>query len=372
MDFAANDVVRTALRVEANARVPPQPPHEASLMNDVKRLRREEASLPMYSSHRKNQKRIARNADEDTERNWYRNMRGVLNEVDWEVCNATGFAALPTSTASPFNFLDLGCCPGGFSSYILEKNPNAVGVGVSLPEGHRYLLPEESPDLTARHTILWLDLVRLMLSSEPAHVAQLGTKSRLHLSAPPSILLQPESFGLVVLDGHPLSVQRPEENPENGVQLLGPRLLVSQLIIALTSVCTGGTLLVKLVGVQRDDVQRVICMLDALSDTLVLCKPTTMFATQDSFYVLARGIRDHGIAAGKMFTKAGILMDLRALWTQMTLGGSSRGSRWDFICTQQEFLQYYRARYDVLTAPVLKVLCEALKGKLNVERNGGL
>jgi hypothetical protein len=38
------------------------------------------------------------------------------------------------------------CCPGGFSLYILSKNTNAYGVGLSLPVssgGHSFLIEED-------------------------------------------------------------------------------------------------------------------------------------------------------------------------------------------------------------------------------------
>jgi len=42
----------------------------------------------------------------------------------------------------PLRFLDLGCCPGGFTSYILSNNPSA-GISSEIETGgHRFLLED--------------------------------------------------------------------------------------------------------------------------------------------------------------------------------------------------------------------------------------
>lgn len=102
---------------------------------------------PLYSSQTRNQQQSADNATPEMEAIWFCNMKTVMWEIDW----ATNGTALPLTGNGPFRFLDLGrvrrlprsgqafahlwcsrCCPGGFSSYILEKNYDARGVGVSL------------------------------------------------------------------------------------------------------------------------------------------------------------------------------------------------------------------------------------------------
>ncbi|KAJ6542272.1 hypothetical protein B0H10DRAFT_2244686 [Mycena sp. CBHHK59/15] len=88
--------------------------------------------------------------------------------------------------AMPFRFLDLGCCPGGFASYILGKNPRASSVGISLPTesgGHSCLLEEEN---FLRFELHWADLTQLGV----------GTVSSFPVARGP--------FDLVLIDGHPL------------------------------------------------------------------------------------------------------------------------------------------------------------------------
>ena len=240
-------------------------------------------------------------------------------------------------------------------------------------------MEEEDPDLADRHTLFWLDLVRLQLAPTPPHRA--NNAATLNLTETPPILIQPETFDLVILDGHPLPVQRPGDPAcIDAVPLLGPRLLVSQLFIALSSAREGATLFIKLVGTPRDDVQRIICMLDALSDEIILNKPTLMFATQESFYVVARGLRNTtraGRGLGISLTRQGVLSGLQRLWTELTFGRAgddikTREGRWNFICTKEQFKKFYERRYAELTAPVLKVLREALEAKIEVDRRGGL
>lgn len=41
---------------------------------------------------------------------------------------------LPFGSNKVKRFLDLGCSPGGFSNWLLLNNPDATGVGVTLPD----------------------------------------------------------------------------------------------------------------------------------------------------------------------------------------------------------------------------------------------
>ncbi|KAJ6627994.1 hypothetical protein B0H10DRAFT_2210083 [Mycena sp. CBHHK59/15] len=95
--------------------------------------------------------------------------------------------------AMPFRFLDLGCCPGGFASYILGKNPRASSVGISLPTesgGHSCLLEEEN---FLRFELHWADLTQYQLGPTFIHDPLLQ-----------SFPVARGPFDLVLIDGHPL------------------------------------------------------------------------------------------------------------------------------------------------------------------------
>lgn len=68
-------------------------------------------------------------------------MRTILTEVD-TCCNS--FIASPREK---FQFLDVCCCPGGFSAYTLDAQPAARGIGLSLPPdlgGHIPAIEQET------------------------------------------------------------------------------------------------------------------------------------------------------------------------------------------------------------------------------------
>ncbi|THH30959.1 hypothetical protein EUX98_g3217 [Antrodiella citrinella] len=57
-------------------------------------------------------------------------------------------------------FLDMGCSPGGFSNWLLEQNPGAAGVGVTLPnENAQFKLVTDGTLLDAgRYQIIYADI----------------------------------------------------------------------------------------------------------------------------------------------------------------------------------------------------------------------
>lgn len=64
-------------------------------------------------------------------------------------------------------FLDLGCSPGGFSSWLIRHNYNARGLGITLPDEDAkfpMIFPDSDPDRT-RYQIIHKDLISLALES---------------------------------------------------------------------------------------------------------------------------------------------------------------------------------------------------------------
>ncbi|TRM57403.1 hypothetical protein BD626DRAFT_574589 [Schizophyllum amplum] len=318
---------------------------------NLQRLKRQNRERPLHLTHMRHQERNADEATPEMEGIWFENMKEVMREIDW----ATEGTALPREGS--FNFLDLGCCPGGFSSYILKKNPDAVGVGVSLPDGHNYRLEEE---LRPRHELIWADLLRYRLRPTPegADLVDLpwGFCCR--------------QFDLVVLDGHPLRLQKARTTS------VGPRLLVAQLILSLQTVRRGGTIIVKLSAVERPDTQAILYMLDALASQLTTCKPVSMHATRDTFYVVAQDVQMEGIppaSHGWTLRMDRLLWDLMLRWATVTFGALVDDLQaWDFVCPHKLLLTTYRKRLDKLAEPVLRVQCLALEGLRKQELGDGL
>ena len=167
------------------------------------------------------------------------------------------------------------CCPGGFSSYILNKNPNANGTGVSLPVddgGHEFLLEE-------RHRS------RLQLFNANLTYYQLGPtvidNERLQ-SLPFDIIGAP--FDVVLLDGPQLRTQA------SALPWDIDRLLISQLILGIQSVRNGGTMILKLPLPHKPVSARILYLFDATSSRTLRWKPNIMHANRGTFYAVAKGV----------------------------------------------------------------------------------
>lgn len=170
------------------------------------------------------------------------------------------------------NFLDLGCAPGGYSKYVLEKNQRAFGTGICLPVydgGHYFILPRY---LRSRYTTHYTDMTNYDLVAD-------GTNE----SAPP-LPFRPASFHLVIADGHPLHTRE--------FNVAVPHvLLLSQLIIALMAVKEGGTIFIKLNKPATFMTASLLYLLDSVCDSLETVKPRTVHGNRGGFYAIARGIR---------------------------------------------------------------------------------
>ncbi|KAF8755483.1 FtsJ-like methyltransferase [Rhizoctonia solani] len=215
---------------------------------------------------------------ESDEESYLLRMRFAMQELDNQVEFVVGN-----------RFLDLGCCPGGFSTYVLSKLPSIVGDGVSLPVelgGHSLAVPQA---LRSRFTIS-------------------------HIPIPPN------TYDLVIADGHrpPIILKQVGHEQRYARDLL----LVSQLLAAIRAVKVGGSILVKLslsLANQALDgfMHRVVVALGELSSRvpLVALKPKSIYATAGSFYVLVRGV--------EAVPRRGLELKLEALWINLLGVGRS-------------------------------------------------
>ncbi|EIN04010.1 hypothetical protein PUNSTDRAFT_77041, partial [Punctularia strigosozonata HHB-11173 SS5] len=278
---------------------------------------------------------------------WFNRMKDVLREVD------KGTYCIEWT--GPLQFLDLGrvpisCCPGGFTSYILNHHPRATGVGVSLEEakgGHPYLLEHR---LRSRFTLHSADILSF----------NLGTQSPDGEVDHPPIAEYKRHFGLVLVDGHYLRAQR-AAHPDTPWDR--HRVLISQLILALQTVKIGGTLIVKMSHPEAVPVAKLIRMLDLLSQTVRLWKPWSLHSTRGSFYVVAQGV-GLGERGDRLQHYAS---QLKEVWQKLYSGGKQgRGrfmvdSDFDFVITNEDVVETYLHRLVKLATPVWRRQAVALQ-----------
>jgi hypothetical protein len=154
------------------------------------------------------------------------------------------------------------CCPGGFSLYILSKNPNAYGVPVSRG-GHSFLIEEDLQ--------LHLDLHLADITTY-----QLGAYQHPNLQSLPSSFIT-YTFDLVLLNGHPLRTTEPDRLAP--LSNISDRLLISQLIIGVQSVSPFGTIVIKPWKPDKPITAKSLYLFDSIScellTSMVLCLLTT-------------------------------------------------------------------------------------------------
>lgn len=262
-----------------------------------------------------------------------------------------GFGVGSQTSSVPIQLLTfcfwLRCCPGGFTSYILDKNAKATGLGISLDiekGGHTYLLEEYHRH---RFDLLFSDLTYYQLG--PSRI--INKKFR---SLPLDIRLQ--MFDVAVLDGHFLRTHASSTPWDLH------RLLISQLIMGLQAVKKGGTIVIKLSRPERVDTAKILRMLDMISLELSTCKPRSMHANRGTFYAIAKGV-GHGIEAKRL---PDVLDSFKRLWVELTFGGEESKGRFmndtdlDFVIGTDDLAEEYSYRLVELVRDVWSVQAASL------------
>ncbi|KAJ7216974.1 hypothetical protein GGX14DRAFT_601613 [Mycena pura] len=274
---------------------------ELQILQDVRKQGARDA--PEHESYAQHEKKVAENASARKNCYWFSKMKAVFKEMDDQT------ACIPRK--GPLRFLDLGCCPGGFTSYILSKNPSAQGIGISSEietGGHRFLLEDRH---RSRCKIHYADLICYRLAPLPASVMP---ENKVIHTLPFDAA---KRFDVVLLDGYQLRKQ-PSARP--GDQ---DRLLISQIIIGLQTVKKSGTLVIKLADAEQIITAKLLYMFDILSASLETFKPRYMHATRATFYAVAKGA-----GGGRGAARLPALVDkFKALWVDLTIGGGDGAGR---------------------------------------------
>ncbi|KAG8743833.1 hypothetical protein FRC11_013712 [Ceratobasidium sp. 423] len=269
---------------------------------------------------------------ETDEESYLLRMRYAMQEMDSEIEFVVGD-----------RFLDLGCCPGGFSTYVLSKLPDVLGDGVSLPVelgGHSLAIPQA---LRSRFTVHWGDITRFNHAVEHSGLGRLNGLATFPIS--------PNTYDLVIADGHrpPLLLQQIGREQRCARDML----LVSQLLAAIRAVKVGGSIIVKLslsLANQTLDgfMHRVVIALGGLSNRipLVALKPKSIYATAGSFYILVRGV--------EAVPRRGLELKLETMWIGLLEGGLVDAKAIDKLASANE-TKRSKAWLAALLAPVQDV-----------------
>jgi len=203
--------------------------------------------------------------------------------------------------------LDVCLAPGAFTEYALRKNPQCIVDGITLPVesgGHELIVRTSDRHLTISFTDLTLHTIYL----PPGMSAPEDFPDRQAFAENPPLPQMSPPYDLVICDG-----QRLRTHQQAGHRPWEPgRLLFSQLILALTNIRPGGTMLVLLHRVEQWYTMSLLYRFSQFAD-INLFKPKSMHATRSSFYLIATNVRPEEAAPW--------VSHLRHCWARMTFGG---------------------------------------------------
>ncbi|KAF9809035.1 hypothetical protein IEO21_07608 [Rhodonia placenta] len=171
-------------------------------------------------------------------------------------------------------FLDLGCSPGGFSSYVLKHNWGAQGVGVTLPDEEDRIPVQIDSDLLANYDVRYTDVVAFVARSTET-------------DTPPAILAHdgsPVRYDLVIAGAFPV------------LQGAIPwwrrtQLVFAQLILIFANISKGGSAIVAINTKAFLWTVDVIGMLRQCFETVTAHKTGRLHAVRTSCYLVCRGFR---------------------------------------------------------------------------------
>ncbi|KAI5843366.1 hypothetical protein DFP73DRAFT_551715 [Morchella snyderi] len=193
-----------------------------------------------------------------------------------------------THAFSPENcqsVLDLCIAPGGFADFALRQNFRCVVDGTSLPVsqgGHQMLLRTQGrSNVAITYTNITMHTIFLPAGASIPEDSPDRDEFRKNRPLP-----KLWSYGLVICDGNRL------RSHEHGmVRKWEPmRLTLSQLILGLTHVRPGGSMIVLLHGADHWDTVGMMYRFSKFSD-IHLFKPKAAHRNRSSFYLVANNIK---------------------------------------------------------------------------------
>ncbi|MCJ1436652.1 hypothetical protein MMC27_006033 [Xylographa pallens] len=241
---------------------------------------------PSGTEYFKNQRSRADNVKGHEQTIFYNMMRQIAEELHSQT-QALSPSVMPGDVV---RILDLCMAPGGYSAAALGVNRRAMVRGISLPPsdgGHNLLLRSNRP---GQMECLFLDITMLAGEFSVTLVPQ-GHPEHLRFVTDRPYFGQ--SFQLVFCDGQ---VLRTHTRPKHREEFEALRLTLSQLILALQRIATGGTLIMLL---HKVDSWQCIQLLYQFSQfaQIQLFKPQKKHALRSSFYLVAKNMQPDQQAA---------------------------------------------------------------------------
>ena len=191
-----------------------------------------------------------------------------------------GALSLPPSNA---RVLDLCMAPGGYAASVLKYSPHVSVRGFTLPlnlGGHQVIYQDPR---------LKVDFGDITMLHKEFGVAEVPDD---HCDKPNFSdirLWDGESFDLVFGDGQALRTHKPHI-ADYRREVEAVRLTVSQLILAMQRIASGGTFIMLLHKVAAYDTIKLLNVFDHIAN-VELFKPKSIHSRRGSFYLIAKNVQ---------------------------------------------------------------------------------
>ena len=180
--------------------------------------------------------------------------------------------------------LDLGMAPGGFTSSVLKLNQYAYVYAFTLPSklGGHMIMHHKDPRVSRMYgdiTMLHREFRITDLPKDHPEFSKLDD----------SLLWTGKTFDLIFCDGQALRTNRPHI-AEYRRQVEAMRLTVSQLILAMQRIQSGGTLIMTLHNLGAYDSIKIVSIFDRAAKIQIF-KPISAHKKNGTFYLIAKEVQ---------------------------------------------------------------------------------
>lgn len=173
-------------------------------------------------------------------------------------------------------FLDLGCAPGGFSTWVLKNNARCRGVGVTLEEKHNGRIMNRTgwDDFPGRYEFLEGDITDATVW--PGIQGKVEGPGACNLVIAGAVFRDP---------GNPNSDREGTPEPQSG----RTRLQISQVVLGLKTLQEGGNMLLVMWSKPFPLTAALLLLLKETFNRINATKGTVLHRENDSFYLVCEG-----------------------------------------------------------------------------------
>ncbi|KAF4547259.1 Hypothetical protein D9617_49g041200 [Elsinoe fawcettii] len=231
------------------------------------------------------QRHRADHCDDKTAQMFYEMMRNIAKDIH----ETTGCLYIGNPSRGDARILDCCMAPGGFLSVCLEINPGHHAVAFTLPAddgGHEVLLPLDDGRVMTK----FLDIT--MLSGDVG-VTTIPFDHPDAVNFLPQQLPIGQTFDIVLCDGQVLRMHQRASYRETRE---ARRLTLSQLILGLEHINSGGTMIILLHKLETFNTANLVHKFSKFA-SLKLYKSVKYHAKRSSFYLIATNIQPNHVEA---------------------------------------------------------------------------